>query len=426
MDKILQFEAHLENKFWLSSHVKKELFVYLTLKGGKAPEKQERVPLNISLVVDRSGSMSGDKLNYVKKAVDFVIDNLKSEDTLSIVQYDDEIDVVSKSAKVTDKKALHEKVKRIKARNMTNLSGGMMEGYAQVKSTKAEGYVNRVLLLSDGLANAGITAPEQLQQIAQKKFREAGIALSTFGVGADFNEVLMTNLSEYGGANYYFIDMPDKIPQIFAQELEGLLSVVAQNTTLEVAFPQNYLKCTQVYGFPANIAADKVSVNFNDVVAEEEKAVLIKFEVTRTPDEPFVLKANLHYDDVVDKMERVTDEIALRMEPTTNEQAYREGINAKVHEQTALFTANDLFEQAIKAADGRNFDQAKQIIAQAKASLDAYFKLMPPSEELKKQYESIVAYGEKLDQMKNMSQMDYMMSQKMSRSANYKARKKKL
>jgi Ca-activated chloride channel family protein len=426
MDKILQFEAHLENKYWLSSHVKKELFVYLTLKGGKAPEKQERVPLNISLVVDRSGSMSGDKLNYVKKAVDFVIDNLKSEDTLSIVQYDDEIDVVSKSAKVTDKKALHEKVKRIKARNMTNLSGGMMEGYAQVKSTKAEGYVNRVLLLSDGLANAGITAPEQLQQIAQKKFREAGIALSTFGVGADFNEVLMTNLSEYGGANYYFIDMPDKIPQIFAQELEGLLSVVAQNTTLEVAFPQNYLKCTQVYGFPANIAADKVSVNFNDVVAEEEKAVLIKFEVTRTPDEPFVLKANLHYDDVVDKMERVSEEIALRMEPTTNEQAYREGINAKVHEQTALFTANDLFEQAIKAADGRNFEQAKQIIAQAKASLDAYFKLMPPSEELKKQYESIVAYGEKLDQMKNMSQMDYMMSQKMSRSANYKARKKKL
>jgi hypothetical protein len=353
MDKILQFEAHLENKYWLSSHVKKELFVYLTLKGGKAPEKQERVPLNISLVVDRSGSMSGDKLNYVKKAVDFVIDNLKSEDTLSIVQYDDEIDVVSKSAKVTDKKALHEKVKRIKARNMTNLS-------------------------------------------------------------------------EYGGANYYFIDMPDKIPQIFAQELEGLLSVVAQNTTLEVAFPQNYLKCTQVYGFPANIAADKVSVNFNDVVAEEEKAVLIKFEVTRTPDEPFVLKANLHYDDVVDKMERVSEEIALRMEPTTNEQAYREGINAKVHEQTALFTANDLFEQAIKAADGRNFEQAKQIIAQAKASLDAYFKLMPPSEELKKQYESIVAYGEKLDQMKNMSQMDYMMSQKMSRSANYKARKKKL
>lgn len=426
MDKTLQFEAHLENKYWLSSHVKKELFVYLTLKGGKAPEKQERVPLNISLVVDRSGSMSGDKLNYVKKAVDFVIDNLKSEDTLSIVQYDDEIDVVSKSAKVTDKKALHEKVKRIKARNMTNLSGGMMEGYAQVKSTKAEGYVNRVLLLSDGLANAGITAPEQLQQIAQKKFREAGIALSTFGVGADFNEVLMTNLSEYGGANYYFIDMPDKIPQIFAQELEGLLSVVAQNTTLEVVFPQNYLKCTQVYGFPANIVADKVSVNFNDVVAEEEKAVLMRFEVTHTPDEPFVLKANLHYDDVVDKMERVTDEVALRIEPTTNEQAYREGINAKVHEQTALFTANDLFEQAIKAADGRNFDQAKQIIAQAKASLDAYFKLMPPSEELKKQYESIVAYGEKLDQMKNMSQMDYMMSQKMSRSANYKARKKKL
>ncbi|WP_299460630.1 VWA domain-containing protein [uncultured Microscilla sp.] len=425
MNKTLQFEAHLENKYWLTSHIKKELFVYLSMKGGKAPEKQERIPLNISLVVDRSGSMSGDKLNYVKKAVDFVIDNLKSDDVLSIVQYDDEIDVVASSAKVTNKKALHEKVKGIQARNMTNLSGGMMEGYAQVKSSQSNGYVNRVLLLSDGLANAGITAPEQLQQIAQKKFREAGIALSTFGVGSDFNEVLMTNLSEYGGANYYFIDMPDKIPQIFAQELEGLLSVVAQNTTLELTFPQNYLKCVQVYGFPANINQDKVSVNFNDVVAEEEKAVLIKFEVTRTPDEPFVMKARLQYDDVIDKMERITDEVNLRIEPTTDENAYRAGVNAKVHEQTALFTANDLFEQAIKVADGRDFEKAKQMIAQAKASLDAYFKLMPPSEELKKQYDSIVAYGEKLDQMKNMSKMDYMMSQKMSRSANYMARKKK-
>jgi len=422
---ILHFEAHLENTYWFTNHVKKELFAYISLKGGKAPEKQERVPLNISLVVDRSGSMSGEKLNYVKKAVDFVIDNLKTEDVLSIVQYDNEVDLVAKSAKVTDKQALHQKVKRIEARGATNLSGGMLEGYAQTKSTQKEGYVNRVLLLSDGLANNGITEPQQLQSIAQKKFREERIALSTFGVGADFNEVLMTNLSEYGGANYYFIDMPDKIPQIFAQELDGLLSVVAQNTSLQFSFPSAYLKCTKVYGYPANIENDQVKISFNDVFAEEEKAVLIKFELTRPLDEPLAMNATLQYDDVVEKFERITDQVALQITPTTDERRYKSGMNVTVQEQTVLYTANDLFEQAMRAADQRDFDKAKQIIEQAKAAMDAYFKLMPPNDELKKQYEDIVNYGKQLENMKEMSSVDYMMAQKVSRSASYKARKKK-
>ena len=234
--------------------------------------------------------MSGDKLKYVKKAVDFVIDNLTAEDVISIVQYDDQVDVVSQSAKISNKAELHRKVEQIQHRGMTNLSGGMLEGYSQVKSTFEKGFVNRVLLLSDGLANKGITAPEQLQEIAQKKFRQDGIGLSTFGVGSDFNEILMTNLSEYGGANYYFIDMPDKIPQIFAEELEGLLAVVAQNTHLKVKFPNNVLKCERVYGFPFTVSQNEVQINFNDVFAEEKKAVLIKFEITGNIAEGFKLR----------------------------------------------------------------------------------------------------------------------------------------
>lgn len=425
MKNILHFEAQLENTYWLTSHVKKELYAYISLKGGKAPNKEERVPLNVSLVVDRSGSMSGDKLAYVKKAVDFVIDNLKSEDILSIVQYDDAIDVVVASAKVTDKNALHQKVKSIQARSMTNLSGGMMEGYNQVQSTQKEGFVNRVLLLSDGLANVGVTDPLQLQHIAQKKFREERIGLSTFGVGADFNEILMTNLSEYGGANYYFIDMPDKIPQIFAEELEGLLSVVAQNTTLTIDFPASYLKCTKVYGYPSTIQANQVSVSFNDVFAEEEKAVLLKFELKRNLDEPLQLVANLQYDDMVERFEKISDKTTLTITPTSDEKLFKSGMHSKVQEQTTLFAANELFEQAMQAVDQRNFEQAHQLIDKAKAYLDAYFKVMLPNDELKKQYENLVKYGEQLDDMKKMPPQEYVMAQKMSRSASYKLRKKK-
>ena len=180
-------------------------------------------------------------------AVDFVIQNLNSGDYLSIVQYDDHVKVLSHSAQVKDKTSLQKIVNGIVAGGMTNLSGGMLEGYNEVKITQKEGFVNRVLLLSDGLANVGISDPAQLKEIAGRQFRENKIGLSTFGVGADFNEELMMHLSEYGGANYYFIETPDQIPQIFAKELQGLLSVVAQNTVLEIDFPSEFLQPEKVY-----------------------------------------------------------------------------------------------------------------------------------------------------------------------------------
>ncbi len=236
--KIIDFKSYLDNPLYLKGSEKKELYIYIDAKAALVKKDSERVPLNIALVIDRSGSMAGEKLEYVKKATDFVINNLNKNDYLSIVQYDNKVDVVSETQAVTNKKGLHEKVAKIKAGGMTNLSGGMLEGYTQVGVSKKERYVNRVLLLSDGLANEGITDPEKLRSIAQKRFREQGIGLSSFGVGADFNELLMTNLAEYGGANYYFIDMPDRIPEIFAKELEGLLSVVAQNAKLKITFPR--------------------------------------------------------------------------------------------------------------------------------------------------------------------------------------------
>jgi Ca-activated chloride channel family protein len=191
-----------ENRYWLSDGPKQEFYVYFELSGAKiTAEEKKRVPLNISLVLDRSGSMAGDKIAFVKKAAQFVIDNLADGDFLSVVQYDNQIDVVCPSARVQDKTELKRAVEEITSRGMTNLSGGMLSGYEQVSSTKQDKFVNRVLLLSDGLANQGITQPEQLQELTRQKFRDEGIALSTFGVGGDFNEVLMANLSEYGGAN---------------------------------------------------------------------------------------------------------------------------------------------------------------------------------------------------------------------------------
>jgi Ca-activated chloride channel family protein len=441
MTNILSFEALLNNTYFFSQDAKKDFFVYISLKGIKAEKTTNRQPLNVSLVIDRSGSMSGDKLDFTKKAIDFVIDNVESSDMISIVQYDDKVDVVSETDFVNDKSSLHKKVSQIKSGGSTNLSGGMLEGYNQVKNgkksnlmtqiidmiktTQKESFVNRVLLLSDGLANVGVTDLAQLQMMAQKKFREDQIGLSTFGVGADFNEELMTNLAEYGGANYYFIEKPDSIPQIFAKELSGLLAVIAQNTQISVKFASQYAKCTKVYGYPATITDDKVSINFNDIFSEEQKAVLLHFEVLKPFDGVLPIEVNLSYDDVIKKMDKITETKTLSLVATQDENLFKTGINTQVLEQVVLFVSNEMFENVLKEMDKRNFELAKQQLTQIKLYLDTNFQYFVPSEELKKQYKIITDYLSQIDEMQTMNNDEYMIMQKSSKMANYDFRKKK-
>lgn len=414
-----------ENRYWPAGAPKQEFYLYLELKGSQAPADANRIPLNISLVLDRSGSMAGDKIAYVKKAAQFVIDNLAAEDRLSVVQYDDVIDVLIPSGAVKNKAEAKRRVEEIQARNMTNLSGGMLAGYEQVQSTKQENYVNRVLLLSDGLANLGIQDPDQLKLIAQSRFREQGIALSTFGVGNDFNEVLMTNLSEYGGANYYFIDSPDKIPAIFAEELRGLLAVVAQNVRLEIRYPAEYFQAEKVYGFPADLQTGAVKVLFNDLFAEEKKAILLKLVAVRPLDRDVEFSAALRYDSALGDFSHVEETLTGALALTKDESLIASGVQPIVLEQTALFVANDLYEEALRHVDRRDFEGARRLIAQAKMYLEKHFQMMPATEELSRLYNEILRYEHQLKDAEGMADLEMRKMQKISYFASYSSRRKK-
>lgn len=164
-----------------------------------------RRPMNIAVVLDRSGSMAdARKIDYAKKAINSLIDGLSSEDYLSIVIYDDRIDVLLPAQRVINKECIKRLVREIYPRGSTNLGGGMAEGFQQIERNFREDYVNRVILLSDGLANTGITDPRELGRIAGR-YRDKSISLTTMGVGLDYNENLMLGLAEHGGGNYYFL-----------------------------------------------------------------------------------------------------------------------------------------------------------------------------------------------------------------------------
>lgn len=423
---ILHSNLFTENQYWLQSNNQKKLFLYFEVNAEKFEESIKRIPLNISLVIDRSGSMNGDKLEYVKQAVAFVVQNTSKEDFISVVQYDDKIETIIASQNINNKSEILEKIKNIQAGGSTNLSGGMLKGYEEVESTKKEKFVSRVLLLSDGMANVGITSPEKLEEIAQKQFRDNKIALSTFGVGADFNEDLMTNLSEYGGANYYFIEKPDEIPAIFNKELQGLLSVVAQNLKITISFPEQYLAFEKVFGYSVDsIQKNSIEINLNDVFSEEKKAFLIELKVKKEIDKDINIETEINYADVVKTLNIVKEKIVKTIKITDNINTFNENVNHRTLSEIIFFTANQQFENILKEAEKRDFSNVTKLVESLVNYVEMHFKSHAPTEDLQKFYQKIKEYQAKIVTFEDMSSMDYMMSVKMSKSENYMQRKKK-
>lgn len=398
------------------------IYLYLQVVSGDVVQQKPRAPLNVSLVLDRSGSMSGEKIEYARKAAKFLVEQLNDKDYLSIVNYDDVVEVTSPSQPIKNKEYLRKRIDEITDRGSTNLSGGMLEGYTQVQSTKKEGYVNRVLLLTDGLANAGIVEPEKLRSIVAKKYLESGIALSTFGLGADYNEDLLTQLAETGRANYYFIDSADKIPALFARELKGLLSVVAQNALVQIDLPPG-MTCEKVYGYPYEVKDGKLQIRFNDIYAKDEKAILIKLTPARTPAEAYSFTCHLQYTDA-EQLKDVKEQQLVTVKQTANASRYKEGEDKLVQEMLALFESTEEFDAIMADVDNGNYDKAKTVARVSLEKLETK-SVHYNSTKLKEQSVKMKAYVQKIDSVRTMEVQDAKIYQKSNKSSNYEVRKQK-
>jgi len=419
---VLSWEAFTNNEYWNLNSADKSVFVSVKVTGNVKKTEKKRVPLNISLVLDRSGSMSGDAIKFARDAAKFVVEQLSSEDILSIVNYDDAVEVTSPSQPVKNKEILIKKIDEINSRGWTNLSGGSLEGYKQVASTKSSNYVNRVLLLTDGLANKGITEPERLNKIASGKFGEEGIALSTFGLGAEYDEDLLTQMAESGRGNYYYIDKTDKIPEIFAKELDGLLNVVAQNTTVSIELPSG-VKCEKVYGYPYTQEGNKIIVALNDIFSKEDKVFLLKVKLIDKNIEKLDFPVEMTYIDA-DNFAANTKKKNLKVLGTSDKELVTNHKNTKVEELIALFEATDTFDLILSDVDKNNYDTAKKNAESAILRLQEVQKEIP-SEDLQKQEQKMKEYLDSMEEVKEMEREEKMIYQKSNKSENYSVKKRK-
>jgi len=210
-----------------------ENFVLYLLLEAKPQGAGVRLPLNLGIVLDRSGSMYDEKrLEYVSEAVKYLIDHLGPEDRAAVVAFADKAAVVA-----TAEHVLHDKVRVKRAIDDldlleigggTQMALGMEAALAEVEKHYTPNHLNRLLLLTDGQ-----TYEERKCLELARQHRER-ISCSTLGVGIEFNEKLLMEMAETSGANYHFISDPATIPGIFSRELEGLRNVALTNARIEV------------------------------------------------------------------------------------------------------------------------------------------------------------------------------------------------
>ncbi len=248
---------------------------------GNPPEEDGRAPLNLALVIDRSGSMSGPPIHAAREAAVMLVRRLRMEDVVSVVAYDHDVRVVARPSTGEDQLDVVERIRSIEPGGTTNLSGGWLRGRELVAEYRRTEGVNRVLLLTDGQANRGITEPEALKGLCRSS-TEQGITTTTIGFGPHFDEDLLRAMADAGRGSAYYVEHADQASGVFEEELEGLLSLVAQNVRVRIRPGAGAGAMKALHEYPSHSEGRDLTLEVGDLYAREPRRVLL--EILLKPD----------------------------------------------------------------------------------------------------------------------------------------------
>ncbi len=252
------------------------VYLHIGLRGLDTPSR-ERAPINIAIVLDRSGSMQGRKIAEAKRAAIAALDRLRRDDIVSVVTYESTVDVVVPATKLHDRGAIREAVWSIQASGKTALFGGVSKGARELEKFLDDNRVNTLLLLSDGLANIGPSSPGELRQLGASLARQ-GISVTTVGLGLDYNEDLMTGLAMASDGNHYFVEDAEDLEAVFAAEFGEATSVMAQGVEIRIRCGPS-VRPVRVLGREAHIAGRTVRASMNQLFRDQTRALVVEVEI---------------------------------------------------------------------------------------------------------------------------------------------------
>ncbi len=332
----------------------------------KLPPRGARPPVNLALVIDRSGSMSGDKIAKAREAALELVRRLAPDDIISLVAYDTRVETLVPAQRVGRARGLEEAICSLEAGGNTALYGGVTRGVEEVRrhlEVEDGRYVHRVILLSDGQANVGPSSPEELGRLGASLLRE-GVSVTTIGLGLGFNEDLMTRLAQRSDGNTWFVESSDDLPRIFAAELGDVLNVVARRVVIEIVFPEG-VRPLNFVGRDGVIRGQRAELSINHLYGGQEKFALVEVEVS--PSKPGVereiARAQVRYEDAINHR-AMTASASRAVKFSTDERAI---VASADHQVQADYAANVIAvakDKAIALVDAGRRDEAAAVIRQ--------------------------------------------------------------
>ena len=299
------------------------LEISVTPPGEKA--KKGRSPLNISLVLDRSGSMDGEKLQFVKQAAAHVIDLLDKEDQASVVIYDDQVETIVTPGYLTDKfkKLAKASIQTIESGNTTFLSGGWLRGCELVAEGAGTSTINRVLLLTDGLANVGVTNPLELVTQSRELFSR-GVSTSCFGAGLDYDEHLLEGMANSGGGNFYFLGTMNAIPMVFEREFKELVDIALRDVRVSIQLPEG-VKGSVLAGWSTETNNGSLNISVGSLNAGRTQRIYLKLEFEKGfPGKELSIPVTVHGKDIGNFENEATETIRFKVVTASEEKAAKE------------------------------------------------------------------------------------------------------
>lgn len=336
------------------------LFAQVTASDDKtASATNTATPMNLSVVIDRSGSMKGERIANAMNAAVAALERMRDGDSINVVSFDTSATVVVPPTRVSaaTRPTIERSIRSIRLGGDTCISCGLEEGMQQLALTSLNGdHINRMILLSDGATNAGIRDMGGLRAMANR-MHGRGVTISTIGVDVDFDEKIMAAIANEAQGRHYFVANASGLPQVFSQEFDELLASIAKETELAIELAPG-VEVAEVFDRSFRREGNKIIVPFGTFSGKQEKTVLVKLKVPtdRDGDQP-VADLKLAFRDLIKKTDgSCAGSLTLAVKSDGSEQKDLDPFVAARLERSrtaqTLTEANKLFEQG-RVADAR-------------------------------------------------------------------------
>lgn len=335
--------------------------VKVGLTGFAMESDKRRVPVNLTIVLDRSGSMSGEKIAHARDAAAMAVRALAPTDVVSIVTFEQSVEVLVPATKASDKEAICKKIAGITPAGGTALFGGVSKGAEEMRKFLNKQSVNRILLLSDGIANIGASSPSELAELGASLIKE-GISVTTIGLGSGYNEDLMTRLAQKSDGRHAFVEKPQQLVKIFEEEIGSVNSVVAQKVKIDILCDPG-VRPVRVLGREAVIAGQKVSLDLNQIYSLEEKYLLLEVEVAETTVGVTrdLARVEVSYDNLLSHaQDKLTKTLSVKF--SDNAEDVEKAVNKDVLVAAVTQIAAETNNQAVELRDQGKVAEAKSLL----------------------------------------------------------------